>query len=119
LLDRRFGLFAIFQTVGDVAGDGEILKQRVGLEHDAKIALCRRQGGNVATILLHRAMCLNVQPRNRPQQRGLAAAGGAEEADELAPVNIDVDVVEGGEVAEALREVADAKIGRGHGRSIC
>jgi hypothetical protein len=76
-----------------------------------------RQGGNIAAILFHRAVRLNVQPGNRPQQRGFATTGGAKETDEFAPVNINADVIESGKVAEAFGEIANAKIGRGHGRS--
>jgi hypothetical protein len=96
-------------------GDRQILKQRVGLEHDAEIALRGRQGGNILPVLFHRAVGLNVQPGNRAQQGGLAAAGGAEETDELALVDVDADIIQRGEIAKALGDVADAQIGHGHG----
>ena len=40
------------QAVADIVRDGEIGKQRIGLEHDAEVAPADRQGGNVASILL-------------------------------------------------------------------
>ena len=49
-----------------------------------------------------------------PEQRGLAAAGGSEQEEQLARLDAQVHVVEGDEVPEALGEVAD---GNGeHGR---
>src|SRR5262249_29840535 len=43
------------------------------------------------------------------QQRGLAAAGRAEQRDELARRNIEVDVAHGEDVAEAMADVLEAQ----------
>ena len=44
----RLARAAHLQAEGDVAGDGEMRKQRVVLEHHADVALVRRQCGDVA-----------------------------------------------------------------------
>ena len=84
-------------------------KQRVGLEHDAEIARRRRQVRHVAPADLDHAFVLRVEAGDRAQQRGLAAAGGPEEADELALLDVERDVLQRGELAEALVQVADAQ----------
>ena len=97
-----FGLFAILQAIGNVAGHREVLEQRVGLKHDAEIALRRRQRGNIAAILFHRAVSLDVQPGNGPQQGWSCRSRRDPETDELTLVNIDTDIVQRGEIAKAL-----------------
>jgi hypothetical protein len=42
------------------------------------------------------------QPGDQPQQRGLAAARGADEDDELALLDRQVDALDGAQVAEVL-----------------
>ncbi len=105
--DRRLALAPAHQAVADVVGDGEVGEQRVGLEDDAEVALCRRQARNVPALLVDRARGLRIEPGDGAQQGGLAAARGPEEADELALGDIERDVAEGGEVAETLGEVTD------------
>ena len=67
-----------------------------------------------------RAGVLRLQAGDHAQQRGLAAARGAEEADELALLHLQRDVVERGEGAEALGHRPDAQVHgvatRPHGR---
>ena len=82
--DRRLRHLAVHQAVGDVVGDREVGKERVRLEDDAVVALGRRQDRDVAPGLEDAAGGLRLQAGDDAQQRRLAAAGGAEEADELA-----------------------------------
>jgi hypothetical protein len=58
-----------------------------------------------------RAAVLEIEPGDRPQKRGLAAAGWAEEADELALADIEIDTAQRLETAEALREIANREKG--------
>ena len=51
------------------------------------------------------------RPGDGAQQRRLSAARRAEERHELAALDVEVDVLERGERAEALREAADLQIG--------
>ena len=108
-VDRGAAGAAIDQAVADIGRDGEVGKQRVGLEHDAEVARGRRQVRHVAPADLDHALVLRVEARDRAQQRGLAAAGRPEEADELALVDVERDVLQRGELAEMLVQVADAQ----------
>jgi hypothetical protein len=62
----------------------QVGKQRVALEHDAVVALRRRQPRDVAAGLQDLAGGLHLQAGDDAQQGRLAAARGPEEADELA-----------------------------------
>jgi hypothetical protein len=48
-----------------------------------------------------------LETGQHPQQRGLAAARGAEQREELAVVDIQGEVIDGGEIAKALGDVVD------------
>ena len=80
------------EAVGDVPTDGQVREERVGLEDDAVVAQGRRQAGDVAAGHAHRARVLALEPSDDPQQRGLAAAGWTEEADEFAGADGERDV---------------------------
>ena len=103
------------EAVADVRRDRQVRKQRVGLEDDAEIAVRRRQIGDLLVGLEDPARRLDVEPGDRPQQRGLAAAGGPEETDELPRKYLEGDVLQRGERAELLAQPLDAQI-RGAGR---
>ena len=64
----------------------------------AVVALGRRQVGHVATGHAHRPRVLALEPGNDAQERGLAAAGRAEEADELAGADGERNLAEGHEL---------------------
>jgi hypothetical protein len=81
------------------------------LEDDAEVALGRRQCRDVAPFLVDGAGGLRIEAGDGAQQRGLAAAGRAEEADELTLGDIQTDIAQGGEVTVALGEVADFEEG--------
>jgi hypothetical protein len=106
---------AVDEAVGDVVEDAEVGKERVGLEDDAEVALGGRRVADVAAVDLDRALVLGVEAGDGAQERGLAAARGAEEADELAAGDVEVDGAQGLEAAEALAEAADAQEGGGLG----
>src|SRR6185436_17981581 len=81
-------------------------------EHDAEIAVRRRQIGNLLVRLEDPARRLDVETGDGPQQRGLAAAGGPQETDELLRKYFEGDVLQGGERAELLAQPRDAQIRR-------
>jgi hypothetical protein len=56
------------------------------------------------------------RPGQHAQQRGLAAAGAAEQAEELALVDVQGDVVHGDEITEAFADALDAQERPGIGR---
>ena len=73
----------------------------------------RRSGGSAEMSRPAWNTCpaaLDVQAGDGAQQRGLAAAGRPEEADELAGVDVERDLPERGEAAEQLGQIDDAQI---------
>jgi hypothetical protein len=79
-----------------------VREQRIALEDQAAIALPGRQVGDVALADGEFAGARRDEARDHAQRRGLAAAGGAEQDQELAVGDIDGDVVDHGEVAVGL-----------------
>src|ERR1044071_7456560 len=112
-VDRGARLALIDQTVADIRRDTQVWKQRVGLEHDAEVARGRRQARDVAPGDLDHALVLRIEAGDRAQQRGLAAARLPKEADEVTLLHVERDVLQCGELAEALRQIADAQERRG------
>ncbi|MNT16253.1 hypothetical protein D3C72_1513440 [compost metagenome] len=73
--------------------------KRVVLEHHGNIPI-----GGIGLVDhpvadLHRAFGDVLEPGDHAQQRGLAAAGGADEHDELAVPDVDIDVMHGAHAA--------------------
>jgi hypothetical protein len=104
--------FCVFQTEGDVLLDGQVGKQRVGLENDAVVALRRRQGRDVLAGLPDGALRLQVEASDCPEQRGLATAGRPQKADELALRNRQRHIAQCNEVAVGFPEIFDLQISR-------
>ncbi|MNO59880.1 hypothetical protein D3C76_504770 [compost metagenome] len=109
------------QAVGDVGFDGEVGKQRVGLEQDAVVAGLGWQLGDVALTDVQLAAVLAFEAGDAAQQRGLAATGWAEQAHQLARGDVQGDIVKRREGAEALVDIAHfhlcARGGVVHGRA--
>ena len=97
------------EAVSDVPADRQVREKRVGLEDDAEVALGGRRVGHVAPGQDDLALVLPVEPGDGAQERGLAAAGRTEKADELAAPDLEIDVLQGSEGAEALRQALDAE----------
>ncbi|OIQ70522.1 hypothetical protein GALL_478660 [mine drainage metagenome] len=104
------------QRQGDVVQRAQVRPQRVVLEHHAELALLRRQEG-AASLVDHRAAkahAATVQPfqtRHQPQQRGLARPGRAEQAENLALLQLQAEIVQRGGAAEALARGVDVQEG--------
>ena len=77
------------QRKADVLRHRHVRIERVGLEHHRDVTLPRGQVGHVAVADDDVARIDGVEPGDRMQQRGLAAAGRAEEHDELAFFDLD------------------------------
>src|SRR5206468_2799722 len=89
-------LAAHAQAEHHVALDGQPRKERVALEHHA--AVVARSGDRLA-IEKHLAARLGVEPGEDARERRLAAARGPDDADELAPVDVERDVAQGLDLA--------------------
>ncbi len=107
---REFGLAhtRAAQAVGDVVEHVEVRKDRVGLEHHVGRSQMRRHVGDTRTLDIDFAARREFEPGDHAQQRGLAAAGGAEQREKLATADRQDGVVDGSRAAEALGHVVDA-----------
>ena len=85
-----------------------MLERCVVLEDEADAAPLRRNAGGVLARDLDAALVGHLEPRDDAQQRRLARAAGAEQCRERAFGDLERDVIEGGEVAPALRDALDA-----------
>ena len=68
-------------------------EERVGLEHHRDVAIGRRETGDIAVADGDLAGGRHFETGNHAERRGLATAGGAEEGDEFARFDMEVDVV--------------------------
>jgi hypothetical protein len=95
------------RVVDDVGDQGDVLAHReardqvVELEHEADVAapergqLRLRGGAQVLIAKAHFAGARHVEPAQDVEERRLAAARGAEEDDELAGTDVEVDLAQG------------------------
>ncbi len=79
-----------------VVGDRHVRVERVVLEHHGDVPVLGRQVGDVAVPDADGAAVDVLQPREHAQRGGLAAAGGADEDEEFAVLDGDVELVDGG-----------------------
>ena len=74
----------------------------------------RRAGGRLSTTCAADADVprgLGLQAGDDPQQGGLAAAGGAQQHDELAVGDVEVDALQHVGLAEGLADLVDLELG--------
>ena len=107
LLDASVAIGAARQAVGDVGGDGHVREESVVLEHHPHLAtlgrdMPRGSRDRCAEQLEPPAVSV-LEPRDQTQRRGLAAAGGAEDGEELPLVNVEREVGDGVGSVEAAR----------------
>ena len=95
------------QAEGDVLEHRHVAEQRVVLEHEADMALAGAARQRILAVERHLAGIGPVEARDDPQQRGLAGAGRAEQRQQFAVADLQIDVVERGEGAELLDDVLD------------
>ena len=93
---------------------GEMRIERVGLEHHGDVALGRAGDGHVAARHQHLPPVRPLQPGGDAQQRRLAAAGRADQGDELAACRVQGDVGQDAGGAEAFLDTDQAKLRRLH-----
>src|SRR5262249_4665707 len=101
--------FVRLEAVGDVLGDRHVREQCGGLEYDAGAAPAWRQMVDGFAVEQHAAAALADEAGDDAQQRGLAAAGGAEQRDELASRDVEIDVAHGDEVAKAMADILESQ----------
>ena len=101
------------EAEGDILGDVHVGPEGVVLEDHARVAVFRGRVGDIPLAEEDAAEIGFGETGDEPQEGRLAAAGGAEDEEKLAGGNFDRDVVHGGEVAEAFRQVRECQ--RRHG----
>ena len=77
------------------------------LKDEADVAVAGRGAGDVFVLVKDRARVGRFQPGDDPQQRGLARPRRPEQRQQRALLDIQADVVERHEIAEALGDVLD------------
>jgi hypothetical protein len=84
-----------------------VREERVALEHHAHRAPLRRAVGEVFAVEQDATAVGHFEAGDRAQERGLAATRRTEKGEELAGLDADVDVVDGGEITETAGDVLD------------
>ena len=96
------------QAEADIARDIEMREQRVVLEHHVDRPAVRRHGADVLAVEQDAAGAQLLEAGEQAQQRGLAAAGGAEQREELALPDVEGEVFDRADRAEALGHALEA-----------
>ena len=106
-LDFGFRQTIPAQTKRNVVPDTEMGKQRVTLEHHVDRALVRREPGNVHPGQHDLPGSGHLKPRQHAQQRGLAAARGAQQGKNFALLDIQGNIVHGKHIIELFDNAFD------------
>src|SRR6185312_8091134 len=93
----------------DILGCGHVRKQRIGLKHHAGRALVGRQVRDVLLVEQYTAAGGRQEACDHAQRRGLAAAGRAEQRDQLALAHGEIEVVDRQRCTETFGELFDRK----------
>jgi hypothetical protein len=102
----------------DVLAHGAMGEQRQRLEHHAGRPAVGRDVVDAPASQQDVAGRGLFQPGQHAQQRRLARSGGPHDGEELALVDVEIDAVDGGEVAEVLGQRSELQNGgTGHGIS--
>ena len=110
-LDLSVGDLLAAQAEGDVLVHVEMREQRVVLEDRVDVASEGRRVGHVLLAQLDRARADLLEAGDHAQRRRLAAAGRSEHREELAALDVERQVVDRGDVVEALADALDANVG--------
>ena len=117
-LERLVGLLvallladlALLEAVGDVVEHRHVREQRVGLEHGVDVALVRRDADGRAAVDLDLALRRLVEAGDHAQRGRLAAAGRAEQGEELARAHVEIDRVDRDQLPKSLRDAAQLDV---------
>src|SRR6185437_2628881 len=107
------------QRDAHILGDAQRAEGARQLEtprHAAPRPLMRGEPVHRVPVEFHRAAVIAQRPTEAIDERALARAVGADEADALARLHLEMDRLERGEAAKALAEIGDAEQGRAHRR---
>src|ERR671931_1601389 len=99
------------QAVGDVVGRGHVREERVVLEDGVDVARVGRPVADVGAAELDPAFVGPLEAGNQTQRRRLARARGPEQREELARPDLEVDAVDGHDVAVRLAHAVETNRG--------
>ena len=88
-------------------------EEGVALEDGVHRSLVRREPGQVLPVDQNLALVGELEPTDDPQQRRLPATARAEDRDELALEDVEVDAAEGLNVAEPASDAPGSRSRRG------
>ncbi len=77
------------------------------LEHEAHLPVARGAVGDVLSVVQDGAGVGDLQTGEDAQEGRLAGAGGTEQGEQRAALDLEVDAVDGDEAAKALRDVLE------------
>ena len=103
------------QAEGDVLLHGQVGEEGVVLEHGVDVALVRWRLRHVDAVEQDLALGRFLEAGDHAQRRRLATARRAQQREELAWGDVQVDACDGHEVAETLHEVDELDLSACHG----
>ena len=95
------------QAVGNVLRDGEVREERVGLEDRRGGAHLRAEVGDVGAVEKHPSGLRRKEASHKAQRSGLAASGGAKEAEHFSPVDAEGEIVYDAPAVEGLGQAGE------------
>src|SRR5262249_16086372 len=104
------------QAVLDVLLDVHVREERVVLEDRVDVAVERGPGRDVLSRELDRPCVGPLEARDHAKGRRLAVTGRAEQREELALTDVQVDPVDGPTLSVLLEQAPDADVGDGASR---
>ena len=104
--NRRFVTAFSAQTKGDVVPDGQVRKQRIGLEHHVHSPLVGRNLRNIFACQFNRARRRVFKTCEHAHHCGFPTARRAQQGKEFLRINIKGQIVDGCKIAKAFGHVA-------------
>ncbi len=103
------------EAEADIRLDRHVREERIGLEHHVARAPVGRHAGQALPVQQHVALGRVLEAGHHAHHGGLAAARRPQQGEELALVDRQGNIVDRGEVAEALGDAAelDERLGAG------
>ena len=95
----------------EILADGVARIERILLQHQSHVALGRAPIGNIDAVDEHLARGRLLEPGDQAQRRRLAGAGLAEQHEELAVGDVEIEVLQRGVAAEGLGDVLELDVG--------
>lgn len=99
--------FLHFQAKGDILEHRHMLEQRIILEDEADLTLLRRKMVHRPAVEDNLAAIRRLKARQHPQDGGFATAAWAEQPDQMAFGNAEMDILHRMKIAKMLIESTD------------